>query len=83
MVTEIESGAFNRGVYHRQRLDAFLVQGRIELCHCRNMAPAERAMQASKQTDQQRATAAKIIEGDLPPAGDRIEHNVRGPVARL
>jgi hypothetical protein len=40
-------------------------------------------MQASKQTDQQRAAAAKIIKGDLPLARDRIKHNVRDPVARL
>jgi hypothetical protein len=47
------------------------------------MAPAERAMQASKQAYQDRALAAKIIQCDLSLARDRVQHNVRCTVARL
>ncbi len=46
MIAEIEPGAFDWGVYDRQRLDALLAQRWIELCHCRDMAAAERAMQS-------------------------------------
>jgi hypothetical protein len=47
------------------------------------MASAERTHQASEQSDQQRAAAAKIIKRDLSLARDRIQHNVRGLLARL
>jgi hypothetical protein len=47
------------------------------------MAPAERAMQASKQADQYWALAAKVIKRDLAIACDRIQHNVRCAVARV
>jgi mono/diheme cytochrome c family protein len=83
VVTEIEPRPLDRRSDHRQAFDTFLTQGRPELRHRRDMAAAERAVQASKHTDQQRVAASKIIERDLAFARDCIEHNIRCPVARL
>lgn len=52
MITEIEPRPLDGRIDHRQAFDALLAQGRLEPCHRRDMAPAERTVQASKQTDQ-------------------------------
>ena len=83
MIAEIEPRPVDRRVDDRQALDALLAQARAELRQGGDMAPAERAMQAAKEADQHRLLAAKIIDGDLALARDRVEHDVRRPVAGL
>jgi hypothetical protein len=83
MVTEIEPRTFDWRIDHRETFDALLAQRGIKLRLCRDMAPAEWTMQASKQADQYWALAAKVIKRDLTLACDRIQHNIRCAVARL
>jgi hypothetical protein len=83
VVPEIEPCTLDWRIDHRETFDAFLAQGRVKLRLCRDMAPAERAMQAPKQADQYGAMTAKVIQRDLALARDRVQHNVRCAVARL
>src|SRR5207244_11704339 len=83
LVTQIGPRAPDRGVADRETYDALLAQGGIELRLRRQRTPAERTMQAAKQTDQYRALAAQILQRDLALARDGVQHNVRCAVARL
>jgi hypothetical protein len=83
MIPEIEPRTVDRRVDHHETLDAFLAQGRVKLRLGREMAPAKRAVQASKQADQYWAVAAKVVKRDLAVTCDRIQHDVRCAVARV
>ena len=83
VVAEIEPRTFDRCIHHRETLYPFLAQGGVKLRLGSEMAPAERTMQAAKQTNQYRTVTAKVIECDFAVACDRIQHNVRCAVARV
>ena len=83
MIPEIEARPFDRRVHHCQAFDALRIEGWGELRNRRDMAPAKGTMQASIQSDQHRFLAAEIVDGDLALAGNRVEHEIGRPFAKL
>ena len=83
MVAEIEAGALDRRVDDGQAVDAFLLQCIGEFGHGGDLPAAEGTMQPAEQPDEHRLLAAKIVDGDLALAGDRIQHHVRRAISRL
>jgi hypothetical protein len=83
MVAKIEPRPSYGRVDHGQILNALFAQCRRYLRERGYMAPAERAVQAAEEPDEQWFPAAKIVDGDLAVACDCVEHNVGRSLARL
>ena len=70
LTTAMHSTPFSRNWAVHRRLDG-------------EMTPAEGTMQASKEADEQRLLAAKVVYGYLPLVVDRIKDNARRSIAGL